>query len=81
VELTDIISHPLTEVVLQLEYVVRWSGVAIMPAGTLAGSSRRGSSIKVRELGWEKREGKGRLEREEKRGRRKGNIGKDKEDQ
>ena len=51
-ELTDIISHPLTEVVLQLEYVVRWSGAAIVPAGTLTGSSRRGSSIKVRELGW-----------------------------
>jgi len=45
-ELTDIISHPLTEVVLQLEYVVRWSGAAIVPAGALTGSSRRGSSIK-----------------------------------
>ena len=48
-ELTDIISHPLMEVVLQLEYVVRWSGVAIVPASTLTRSSRGGSTMKVGE--------------------------------
>lgn len=63
-ELTGVISHPLVEVVLQLEYVVSWSGVAIMPVGTPTRSARRGSTVKVRsrERG-EKREEGGRRER------------------
>ena len=48
-ELTDVISHPLMEVVLQLEYVVSWSGVAIVPVDTPTRSTRRGSTVKVRE--------------------------------
>ena len=46
-ELTDVISHPLMEVVLQLEYVVSWSGVALVPVGTPTRSTRRGSTVKV----------------------------------
>ena len=63
-ELTGVISHPLVEVVLQLEYVVSWSGVAIMPVGTPTRSARRGSTVKVgsRERGGKREEG-GRRER------------------
>ena len=71
-ELTGVISHPLMEVVLQLEYVVSWSGVAIMPVGTPTRSARRGSNVKVgsRERG---RKGRGREEgRREGRGREEG---------
>ena len=65
-ELTGVISHPLVEVVLQLEYVVSWSGVAIMPVGTPTRSARRGSTVKVgsRERGGKREEG-GRRERGE----------------
>ena len=75
-ELTGVISHPLMELVLQLEYVVSWSGVAIMPVGTPTRSARRGSNVKVgsRERGGreegERREGGGREEGE--RGREEG---------
>lgn len=72
-ELTGVISHPLVEVVLQLEYVVSWSGVAIMPVGTPTRSARRGSTVKVgsRERGGKREEG-GRRERggREKEGKR-----------
>lgn len=62
-ELTDVISHPLMEVVLQLEYVVSWSGVALVPVGTPTRSTRRGSTVKV---GSEREEG------EREKGERKG---------
>ena len=77
-ELTGVISHPLVEVVLQLEYVVSWSGVAIMPVGTPTRNTRRGSTVKVgsrerggkeggrRERG-EREEGERRKERERER--------------
>ena len=67
-ELTGVISHPLVEVVLQLEYVVSWSGVAIMPIGTPTRSARRGSTVKVgsRKRGGKREEG-GRRERRGKR--------------
>ena len=67
-ELTGVISHPLVELVLQLEYVVSWSGVAIMPVGTPTRSARRGSTVKVgsRKRGGKREEG-GRRERRGKR--------------
>ena len=58
-ELTDVISHPLMEVVLQLEYVVSWSGVALVPVDTPTRSTRRGSTVKVGSER-EEREGEGR---------------------
>ena len=68
-ELTDVISHPLMEVVLQLEYVVSWSGVALVPVGTPTRSTRRGSTVKVgsrergkRERGGREKRGRGRKE-------------------
>ena len=70
-ELTGVISHPLVEVVLQLEYVVSWSGVAIMPVGTPTRSARRGSTVKVgsRERGGKREEGERREERRKERER------------
>ena len=70
-ELTDVISHPLMEVVLQLEYVVSWSGVALVPVGTPTRSSRRGSTVKVgsRERGKREREEEERKGGEEERKR------------
>ena len=84
-ELTGVISHPLMEVVLQLEYVVSWSGVAIMPVGTPTRSARRGSTVKVgsrerggreegerREGGKRERGGREEGERRERGGREEG---------
>ena len=68
-ELTGVISHPLMEVVLQLEYVVSWSGVAIMPVGTPTRSARRGSNVKV---GSRERRGREEGERERERERERG---------
>ena len=49
-EVTDIIPHPLVEVVLQLEYVVSWSGVAMVTGAEGTTRSRRKSSIGVGHL-------------------------------
>ena len=77
-ELTGVISHPLMEVVLQLEYVVSWSGVAIMPVGTPTRSARRGSNVKVgsRERGG-REEGEREREREREEGERREGRGRE----
>ena len=73
-ELTGVISHPLMEVVLQLEYVVSWSGVAIMPVGTPTRSARRGSTVKV---GSRERGGREEGEREREEGERREGRGRE----
>ncbi len=46
-EISDVVAHPLMEIVLQLEYVVTWSGVATSQAPTAALRNRTNVNAKV----------------------------------